>query len=217
MSRELPRLLCPLVELGDVTADATATAWRDVPRVELRGILDGAAPAQGTTVRTAWTPLEWRILFECADRDPWATMTERDAQLFQEETVEVFLDSAGDLETYYEIEINPLGTILDIFFRRSRSGYKGDWAWNCSGLRSAARLTPNGWAAELGIPFSEVASQPPQPGTIWRVNFCRIDRPSRDGSLPRELTAWSPPLRETFHTPERFGFIEFVSACSTSS
>ena len=148
------------------------------------------------------------MLFCCEDSDPWATLTQRNAPLYTEETVEVFFDPVGDLESYYEVEINPLGTELDIVFRRSRSGYKGDWAWDCAGLRSAVRIVAGGWNAELAIPFDSV-SAPPSAGAEWRVNFCRIDRPSRDGSLPRELSAWSPPMRENFHTPERFGVVDF--------
>ena len=65
------------------------------------------------------------------------------------------------------------------------------------------------WAVELSVPFSAVTGRPPVAGTEWRVNFCRIDRPSRDGALPRELSAWSPPGRANFHTQERFGVVEF--------
>jgi hypothetical protein len=96
---------------------------------------------------------------------------------------------------------------LDIVFRKSRSGYKGDWAWDCAGLRSVVRKGDCFWAAEVAIPFASVSEVQP---LRWRANFCRIDRPSRDGSLPRELSAWSPPLRDNFHTPERFGTVEFA-------
>jgi hypothetical protein len=190
-------------------ADFHAPAWQDAERVELRVGTDGTVPKQRSWVRCAWTQDEWRVLFENEDTDPWATHTERDAPLFEEETVEVFIDPIGDLESYYEIETNPLSALLDIVFRRSRSGYKGDWSWNCEGLRVGARIARGLWVSEFAIPFASVAT-PPVSGTVWRANFCRIDRPSRDGSLPRELTAWSPPMRETFHTPERFGFVEFA-------
>jgi hypothetical protein len=209
MNGELPRLLCPARTLGELTADADSPLWRDIAPVEMRLAADGAQPQQKTWVRTAWSPDDWRILFVCEDKDPWATLTARDARLFEEETVEVFVDPVGDAEAYFEFETNPLGAMLDIVFRRSRSGYKGDWAWNCDGWKVRVSQTQLGWSVEMAIPFSEIAERP-QPGTFWRVNFCRIDRPSRDGSLPRELTAWSPPLRETFHTPERFGFLEFT-------
>src|SRR5205823_4719683 len=98
-----------------------------------------------------------------------------------------------------------------LMFRKSRSGYKGDRAWDCEELRTLVRMHADGWSAELAIPFASVTNSPPGIGSRWRANFCRIDRPSRDESLPRELTAWSPPLRASFHTPERFGVVEFAA------
>jgi hypothetical protein len=29
-------------------------------------------------------------------------------------------------------------------------------------------------------------------------------------NAPRELTAWSPTFRPSFHTPERFGVLQYV-------
>lgn len=193
----------------ELAPDSALPHWREADLLEMREAVRGGAPNQGTRIRMAWSADEWRVLFECDDALPWATLTERDAPLYSEETVEVFFDPIGDLESYYEVETNPIGAILDIVFRRSRSGYKGDWAWNCDGLRVAASVAPRGWAAEFAIPFESVGAVPVA-GTRWRANFCRIDRPARDGSVPRELSAWSPPLRENFHTQERFGIVEFV-------
>jgi hypothetical protein len=203
-------LCCARHALGELSADACASQWRDLPGVRLCEAITGAAPKQGTEVRAAWSEDEWRILFIADDTDPWATMTQRDAPLYEEETVEVFFDPVGDLESYFEIEVNPLGTVLDLVLRKSRSGYKGDRSWQCEGLRTLVRRHAGGWSTEIAIPFASFTNAPPRPGSRWRANFCRIDRPSRDGSLPRELTAWSPPLRASFHTPERFGVIEFV-------
>ena len=128
--------------------------------------------------------------------------------LYQEEVVEVFVDPVGDLECYFEIEVNPLNAILEVVQRRTRSGYAKDFAWRCDGLRTAVQRTATGWCAELAIPFHSLVATPPNPGTRWRANFCRIDRPPGVG---RELSAWSPPGRGSFHTPERFGWVEFVS------
>lgn len=75
-------------------------------------------------------------------------------------------------------------------------------------MRTLVRKSPGTWTTEIAIPFRSVAAVP-QTGARWRVNFCRIDRPSRDGSLPWELSAWSPPLRKNFHTQERFGVVVF--------
>jgi hypothetical protein len=206
MSKELPSFACPKVAFGPVSAEVGAPIWSALPAQELGLAATGAAPGHRTLVRTAHDGTDWRVLFQCVDPDPWATLTERDAPLYTEETVEVFFDVTGDLESYYEIEVNPLGTVLDLVLRRSRSGYKGDSAWDCAGLQTAVRRTTEGWAAELAIPFASVSDTPP---ARWRVNFCRIDR-TRNGSAPRELSAWSPPFRDNFHTPERFGSVEFT-------
>ncbi len=205
----IPVLRCARLALGDLSADASALPWRGLPGVRFCDAVTAAAPKQGTEVRAAWSEDEWRLLFIADDTDPWATMTQRDAPLYEEETVEVFFDPAGDLESYFEIEVNPLGTVLDLVLRKSRSGYKADRAWQCEGLRTLVRRHDGGWSAEMAIPFASVTNSPPRTGSRWRANFCRIDRPSRDGTLPRELTSWSPPLRANFHTPERFGVIEF--------
>ncbi|MEO6742156.1 MAG: carbohydrate-binding family 9-like protein [Chthoniobacteraceae bacterium] len=205
----IPALHCPHRALGELTADASSSLWNELPAVHLADALTGATPKQGTEVRAVWGSAEWRLLFVAKDKDPWATMTGRDAPLYEEETVEVFFDPAGDLHGYFEIEVNPLGTVLDLVLRKSRSGYKGDVAWNCDGLRTLVRKHADGWSTEMSIPFDSVTNSPPVAGSRWRANFCRIDRPSRDGSIPRELTAWSPPMRPNFHTPEKFGIIEF--------
>jgi hypothetical protein len=206
----IPVLHCAHRTLGELTADANALPWRELPCAHFADALTGAAPNQPTGLRAAWNGDEWRLLFTATDRDPGATMTGCDAPLYEEETVEVFFDPAGDLQSYFEIEVNPLGAVLDIAFRKNRSGYKGDCAWQCEGLRTLVRKHAGGWTAELAIPFASVTNERPREGSRWRANFCRIDRPSRDGSLPRELTAWSPPLRASFHTPERFGIVKFT-------
>lgn len=206
MSGTLPLLVCPRVKFGELCAEVSAEPWRHIWPVSLVEAVGGAAPKQRTWVRSAHDGEEWRVLFDCEDADPWATITERDGPLYNEETVEVFFDPVGDLESYYEIEVNPLGAVLDLVLRRSRSGYKGDWEWHCEGLRTLVRKEEGMWAVEMAIPFAAVGGIPAE---RWRVNFCRIDHPSRDGSLPRELSAWSAPLRANFHTQERFGVVEF--------
>ena len=171
---ELPTLLCP--------RDAARP-----PAVHLRDTVSGAAPLQGTSVRAVWDAEELRVLFHAEDTHAWATLTERDAPLYEEEVVEVFLDPVGDLESYFEIEVNPLNAVLDLVLRKNRSGYVKDSAWQCEGLRTAVAQSATAWSVEIAIPFRSVAAAPPQAGDCWRVNFCRIDRPS---GVPRELSAW---------------------------
>jgi hypothetical protein len=166
----------------------------------------GSEPEQGTEVACAWDERELRVRFACVDREPWATIAQRDGPLWEEEVVEVFLDPVGDGESYFEIEVNPLGTVLDLVLRRNRSGYKKDFGWDCEGLRAEVERTATGWNAELAIPFASLVADVPRAGSEWRVNFARIDRPR---GRERELSAWSPTRLGTFHAPERFGVLRF--------
>jgi hypothetical protein len=174
--------------------------------VSLLDNVTGAAPRQATRVTVSRTPAQLRLLFECEDSHPWATITQRNGPLYQEEVVEVFLDPFGDLECYFEIEVNPLNAILDLMLRRVGKGWRKELAWKCEGLETQAPPIAGGWSATLAIPFGAFLPQPPAPGSVWRANFLRIDRPS---CAPRELSAWSPTGRNTFHVPSQFGFLEF--------
>jgi hypothetical protein len=205
---DVPTLICARRDCGPVTADWHAEVWRKVTPVQLRETVSGAVPQQATGVRVAWTEEELRVLFHAEDTHAWATLRERDAPLYEEEVVEVFLDPVGDLESYFEIEANPLNAVLDLVLRRNRSGYAKDFAWRCEGLRTAVVKTDAAWSAELAIPFRSLMAEPPKAGDCWRVNFCRIDRPP---GVPRELTSWSPAGRANFHTPERFGTLQFTA------
>ena len=168
--------------------------------------LNGGAPVQATTVTIARDTDHLYVRFECDDSRPWATITRRDGPLYQEEVVEVFLDPFGDLECYFEIEVNPLNTVLDLMLRRIGKGWRKEFAWKCEGLETSVAITESGWKAALAIPFAALAVEPPASGTVWRANFLRIDRPA--GS-PRELSAWSPTGRNGFHEVECFGMLEF--------
>ena len=206
---ELPRLQSFRGRPGPVDADADSAFWRQVEPLVLRENVSGGLPAQATRVRTAWDAETWRVLFEMEDARPWSTLTEHDAPLWTEEVVEVFIDPVGDLEGYFEIEINPAGTVVDVVLRRVISGWRKDFGWHVDGLLSRTRLTAAGWTAELAIPFAALAAAVPQTGTCWRVNFLRIDRPAGP-STEGELSAWSPTGIRNFHRVQSFGTVEFV-------
>ena len=208
---ELPRLQCRWGQPGPVEAHADSAFWRAVEPVVLRENVSGGPAVQPTRVRTSWSVEAWHILFEMDDARPWATLTKHDEPLWSEEVVEVFFDPVGDLQSYFEVEINPLGAVVDVVLRRVVSGWRKDFGWHVEGLQSRARLTTSGWAAELAIPFEALADSPPAAGTVWRVNFLRIDRAGGPGT-DAELSAWSPTGIRNFHRPEFFGTVEFIGA-----
>lgn len=210
---ELPRCLCERRRLGPVSADGESPFWQGIKPFQLRENVSGGEPRQATRIRAAWDDSAWRVLFEAEDTLPWATLDQRDGPLWTEEVVEVFFDPVGDGLSYFEVEINPLGAVVDLVLRRTQSGWRKDFAWNVEGLDSAVRRTAAGWAAELSIPFEALgAGTTPSPGATWRVNFLRIDRPGGPGNSQTgwELSAWSPTKIANFHRAEVFGTLEFV-------
>ena len=203
----LPTIRCERRSFGEVAADPQSEPWRGLPAHALRDTVTDSPPQQATEVKVAWDATDFRVLFDMTDDYVWATLTERDGPLWDEEVAEVFLDPVGDLESYFEFEVNPLNAVLDLVARKNRSGYAKDFSWQCEGWRTAVRRTATGWCAEMAFPFQGIVAEPPKVGSRWRANFYRIDRPK--GS-EWELSAWSPTGRANFHTPERFGFMEFT-------
>ena len=56
----------------------------------------------------------------------------------------------------------------------------------------------------FGQSHAALAGRAPRAGDRWRLNLYRQDRAGN------AALALSPTLRPSFHTPERFGWLEFV-------
>jgi len=162
------------------------------------------------------------IAFECSDPDIWGTLTQRDASLWKEEVVEVFLDPDGDGENYAELEVSPNNTVVDLKIVRLKP-WKSELSWDIAGLKTAVQVkgtvnkredVDEGWTVEIAIPWASLedipgaTGGPPEDGTSWRGNLYRIERPLGKDWV---LMAWSPVGRPAFHTPERFGILKFLS------
>ena len=178
-----------------------------MPAVALRRAQDGADPSQATWVRIAYDLDALLVRFDCDDRDIWATHARRDAPLWEEEVVELFVaPGESDPTDYVEIEVNPLGAIFDAHVTNPqgrRDAMHVDATWNAAGLVAAvSRPSPGRWLADIEIPWSDLCVGHPPP--IWRANFFRIERP-RDGE--HEFSCWSPTFVDPpdFHKPASFG------------
>ena len=110
-----------------------------------------------------------------------------------DDCVEVFVDRDGDGEGYAHLIVSVAGIRYD---KLMGVGVR----WNPEYSVATVRGTES-WTAELEIPFAAFGG-PPQPGETWRMNFCRERQPVK------ELGAWSVPFGG-FHSPRRFGFVQF--------
>lgn len=175
---------------------------------------DGSPSPYKTEARLLYDDRFLYFAFRCADENIWATMKNRDQHLWEEEVVEVFLKADPRQSSYIELEVNPLGTMLDIFLLDIRKPIPYP-SWNSAKLQWAARVngTVDGkpgdqeWTVEIALPLEDVVPAPhtpPQPGDRWRLNLYRVEKlPARAG------LAWSPTLVNDFHKPDKFGEIVF--------
>ena len=190
----------------------SSASWERVaPLAPLRLSGGHGRPIQDTVVRVAQDAEALHVRFDCEDRDAWATRTERDAALWEEEVVELFLaPGSRDPARYFEFEVNPLGALFDAAVHcpeGRRETMRVDARWDCPGLRWGAAVEPSGarWTAWLAVPWAAVSGASRVPD-VWRANFYRIDRPP---GAPAEFSAWSPTWADPpdFHRPACFGLL----------
>ncbi len=215
---ERPAYICRRTA-GPLSLDGTLNdpAWEQAEAVALVQAASGAPPRQATAARLLWDDRYLYIGFRCQDTRIYATMRERGMHLWEEEVVEVFLDDDADDYSYAEFEVNPLNATLELYIMKRGEVWKQLWDWQSPGMRTAVHVdgdptdpdsSDRDWTAEIALPWEDFCTAPhlpPQVGDRWRMNLYRIDR-SPDGD---EYSAWSPPGRNAFHTPERFGWLYF--------
>jgi Carbohydrate family 9 binding domain-like len=222
------------------------TAYRAAPAPVIDGTLDDAAwkavpwtedfvdivgperpkPRFRTRAKMLWDDRYLYVGADLEEPDLWATLRQHDDTVWHDDDFEVFLDPDGDGLRYFEMEINALGTVLDLFLPRPyREGGKGDLAWEMKGLRSAVALhgtlndasdRDRGWSVELAIPWTALVppgrsgsgpprsaatgplGRPPSPHDTWRINFSRVEWRVRtvDGTYRKE------PRRPATRHPE---------------
>lgn len=206
---------------GPIVVDGVLdeAAWQGAEMVQLVLADSGAPPRQPTSARLLWNDDYLYAAFQCQDDDIWGITTERDRDIYNQEVVELFVDADGDGHGYVEIEVSPLNAVLDLFMLWRDDRQRGLWDWDSAGLLTAVvvdgdptrRGTPDrAWTVEMAVPMSDFMTAPhlpPRVGDRWRMNLYRIDR----GAGGDEYSAWSAPGRNNFHTPARFGILEFVA------
>ncbi len=194
-------------------------AWQTAATTGAFVQTDGGPIRDDTTrARLLWDDTHLYVAFESEDRDLYTTFTEHDAPLYEQEVVEVFLDPEGDGHAYHELEVSPANVTFDAWFPECRQEMALDWE---SGMQSAVQIDgtlnragdlDRGWTAELAIPFASMRpAQRPQPGTQWRINLYRLDRKG-EKYQHTSGSSWSPTFTGDYHTPSRWGVLQFLDS-----
>ena len=191
-------------------------AWADTALVgNFVNNRDGLPSKLSTEARILYDDKFIYFAFRAVDTNIWATMKQRDEHLWLEEVVEVFLEANPAIPNYIELEVNPLGTMLDIYLLDTRKPLHYE-SWNSEKLRWAVHVdgTVDGkdgdreWTCEIALPLEDIVTAthiPPQPGDRWRINLYRVDSKPEVAEL-----AWSPTLQADFHVLPRLGEIVFT-------
>ena len=134
-------------------------AWSDT-FIDIEGVKE---PTYKTQVKMMWDENYYYILAKIEERHVWADITERDAIIFHNNDFEVFIDPDSDTFNYYEIEVNALNTVWDLFITkpyREKNAALNDWT--LTGLKSAVKVDgtlnnptdkDKGWTLEMAIPW----------------------------------------------------------------
>lgn len=179
--------------------------------ISMRRVIDGGAPRLGTSFAAYHDGEYLSIVFQCEDDGIVATYREHDEPLWQEDVLEVFLAPEA-LTPYFEIEVNPLGTIFDARIDSpdgERATMKTDLAWTCDGLFAALRRNDQRTLdVVIRLPFASLGKVP-KSGDEWRANFFRVDRSAEHGDA---YSAWQPTEKSPadFHVAAAFGALRFA-------
>lgn len=216
---------------GDIgKPDWDIAFWTD-DFVDIEGELK-PLPRFRTRAKMLWDDQFFYIAAEMEEPHVWATLTEHDSVIFQDNDFEVFIDPDGDAARYFEFEINALNTTWDLYLPKAyRDQGSADNSWETY-AKSAVRVqgtlnnptdVDQGWTVEIAFPwecFAENAGMPcpPRPGDVWRVNFSRVQWVTdivdgkyvkREG-LKEDNWVWSPQGVVDMHQPEQWGYVEFA-------
>jgi hypothetical protein len=214
--------------------------WSKVSWSENFGDIEGPSrprPRYRTMIKLLWDDAYFYVGGYLEEPNLWASMTERDSIIYQDNDFEIYIDPDGDTHNYYEIDINALNTVRDVFLVAPyRDGGPAIEALDVRGLKTAVKVSgtlndpadkDRGWFVEAAIPWEVLkeAAFPksaPKPGDQWRMNFSRVEyrlsveegkyvkaKDAAGKALAEDNWTWTPIGVINIHYPEMWGYVQF--------
>lgn len=233
-----PHYICYRTPQSEITIDGNIDTpeWNAVPWtsdfVDIQGKNRQVTPRHQCRAKLMWDDQNLYIAAEMIEPHIWATLTQRESVIFQDNDFEVFLDVTGSTHHYMEYEVNALGTEWDLMLTRPyRDGGSPLNAWNMNGLRSAVKLygtlndpsdTDQKWTFEMAIPLHtlleiQYGKRGITNGEQWRLNFSRVQwlldiidgQYVKRPNSPEDNWVWAPSGKISIHEPEYWGYLQF--------
>lgn len=170
---EHPVLRAVRVAVGPtIDGDLSDAAWQNAP--EFTGFTqhdpdDGKPPTMATSVRIVYD--EHAIYFGAKMTDPQRpslVLLRRDTFSQQSDFLSINIDARLDRLSGAAFTITPANVQIDSILYND-IGEDGSWdgVWD-----SAVKIVPDGWVAEVRIPFSQLRF-PDKPVHVWGINITR--------------------------------------------
>jgi len=150
----------------------------------------GAPASEKTDVRVLFDADNLYLGITCYDRTPSAivaTQLARDADLEVDDRVTVVIDPFFDHRNGFFFVVNPAGARADgqISNNAEELSYEWDGIWD-----ARARITGEGWVAEIVIPFKSLRFKPGQ--AVWGLNV------ERQIKRLQERDRWASPTPDVW-------------------
>ena len=152
-----------------------------------------------TTVLIGHDKKNLYLKFKCMEVEPGKILakyknTHKDAPVYLDDSIDIFIDSEQNSKIYYHLIINSIGAIYDEKI--------SDESWN--GEYEISTEKDNGsWSIKVRIPCKNFGISEIRPGMRWNINFMRERKVP-----PTQNSVWSFS-EKSFITPTRFETIEF--------
>jgi hypothetical protein len=178
-----------------IDGDLSDACWKPA---EIQGLwIDVLANRQGPQqpkVRLCYDDDNFYVVFDNPEPNMGKLVAycgDRDGNVWEDDSNEIFLDPTAGKDPYYQFIVNTRGVMYD------GRGQAGEWN---SRAKAAVRKTEDAWTLEISIPLSDLGVVGSPAGQTWTANFCR--NILAGGQSVSE--AWAD-TGSNFHTPEAFG------------
>jgi Carbohydrate family 9 binding domain-like len=196
------------------------TAWTNAQPIEFRVPWQNRQPKTATKARLLWDKEYLYFCAEMEDHDIYADIVQQNGRLWENDVFELFFKPSEKKLAYYEFQVNPNNSQLELYFpSRGSGGYNRFAPLTEVHVESVVKLNgtlndwtdkDKGWTVEGRIPWTafEPTGGRPKAGDVWRFALCRFDY---SATLDRPEQSTSAPLTAAdFHRYEDYQELVFV-------
>jgi hypothetical protein len=202
LRREMPAVRTQAAPVIDGKLDDAA--WNNCPQMDfVYTIGTPGVPRQYTWGRLLYDNDRLYIAVKCQETEIELlkqTMTKRDSDVWNDDYIEVFIDTNLDRTNFYQIIVNPIATIYD------QNSVDGNATWD-GDIAVKTQVGADYWTVELSITFASLGIKPGTRDIGFNLDRYRVTRPS--GGF--QDTAWSPLRSWKSATPAAFGTLKGIT------